>query len=766
MKTLNRDFKENSMQAHWDVKGSSFEYLKKNIKDVWDIIPPVWPLENIIACNPLQGLESFSFEEACVIGSNYFQKSDLPETLLSVNRETIKWCQAFFDQGQATFSMPGRAKGLYKAWLELALYDENLHQNVPYKIQILKGLSENPRDAIFYVLMVLNIPESLSKEFLTILLTSLPGWSGYVKYQVEWATNNLNAQYPLSEDDFLAIRLVTFVLLCPNVKDFINHIKINSSDIASINERTRLMKSREEKYLSSLLPLLRSQMSSDELRSIKKSAEVQLVFCIDVRSEPFRRAIEKEGNYETLGFAGFFGLPIRIRKISSDEFDSCPVLLDSQHIIQEELSCSDKQCHKFHRGENIIKNIKRIYYGLKYSFSTHFGLVETIGLWSGVWMMIKTLSPKMASILKNSLIRLLKPQVAIDPIIEKTAVLSSENPGIEFSEQCQYAANSLAMMGLTQYFAPIVAFCGHGSTTQNNAFATALDCGACGGHHGGFNAKILAKILNDSRVREWLSQNTEIKIPVETVFIAAQHDTTTDAMELYLQNNVEEKIRNKLAKLKQDLDMARIKNNVIRAQELGYFCKSKNALDHCTLRSQDWAQTRPEWGLSRNACFIVGPRNLTKNIILEGRSFLHSYDWRQDPEGKFLEIILTAPMVVAQWINAQYLFSTMDNIAYGSGSKITQNITGKIGVMQGNASDLMHGLPLQSVYKDDQTQYHEPMRLLTVVYAPKDRVSQIIKRQPCLQKLFGNGWVNLAILDPNDQSIGILQRDFSWKDFQ
>ncbi len=765
MQTLTENIDEISLKSDFKINGGSVRPLSDLIKQAWDVIPPVWPLENIIACNPLQGLESFSFEEACVIGSSYFQKSDLPETLISVNRETIKWCQAFFDQGQATFSMPGREKGLFKAWLELAVYDNNLHQNDPSKTQKLKDLSKNPRDAISYTLRLLNIPASLSKEFLTLMLTSLPGWSGYVKYQIEWAANNLEAQYPLNEDDFLALRLVIFMLLCPNVKDCIDHLKLKSNDRHSIDETIQVIKTREEEYHSSLLPALKCQMNFEDLRPTKNSLEAQLVFCIDVRSEPFRRAIENEGNYETFGFAGFFGLPIKIRKISSDEFDSCPVLLESQHIIKEELSCSEKQCQKFHRGENIIRNMKRIYHGLKYSFSTHFGLVETIGLWSGLWMMLKTLAPKIAIATKHRVLGFLKPKVSIVPIIEENGVFKEANIGIEFADQCQYAANALTMMGLTQYFAPIVVFCGHGSTTQNNAFATALDCGACGGHHGGFNAQILAKILNDKRVREWISKYTAIKIPAETVFIAAQHDTTTDAMTFYLEDTIENKLGKKLTKLKEDLGKARIRNNVARTQDLGYFCKSKNALEHCVLRSQDWAQTRPEWGLSRNACFIVGPRNLTKNIILDGRSFLHSYDWRQDPEGKFLEIILTAPMVVAQWINTQYLFSTMDNVAYGSGSKITQNITGKIGVMQGNASDLMHGLPLQSVYRDDQTQYHEPMRLLTVVYAPKDMVSQIIQRQPCLQQLFGNGWVKLAILDPTEQSVFILQRDFTWEGF-
>ena len=151
---------------------------------------------------------------------------------------------------------------------------------------------------------------------------------------------------------------------------------------------------------------------------------------------------------------------------------------------------------------------------------------------------------------------------------------------------------------------------------------------------------------------------------------------------------------------------------------------------------------------------------------LEARSFLHSYDWKQDPDGSSLTTILTAPMVVAQWINSQYLFSTLDNVAFGGGSKITKNITGKIGIMQGNASDLMHGLPLQSVFKSDDKAYHEPMRLMSLVCAPRNMIEKIIKQQTVLQKLFGNGWVSLVCLDPELNERFILQRDLSWARLQ
>ena len=179
-------------------------------------------------------------------------------------------------------------------------------------------------------------------------------------------------------------------------------------------------------------------------------------------------------------------------------------------------------------------------------------------------------------------------------------------------------------------------------------------------------------------------------------------------------------------------------------------------------RSHDWSEVRPEWGLARNAAFIIAPRRLTQAIDLQGRCFLHSYEWDQDEQGTSLETIMTAPMVVAEWINTQYLFSTLDNVAYGSGSKITHNVTAKLGVMQGNGSDLMHGLPLQSVMMTDEENYHEPQRLLTVIYAPKNKISMIIARQEILKTLFFNGWVNLVAIDPEENQAYQLDRQGQW----
>ncbi|WP_252371837.1 putative inorganic carbon transporter subunit DabA, partial [Pseudoalteromonas sp. S558] len=71
-------------------------------------------------------------------------------------------------------------------------------------------------------------------------------------------------------------------------------------------------------------------------------------------------------------------------------------------------------------------------------------------------------------------------------------------------------------------------------------------------------------------------------------------------------------------------------------------------------RARDWSQVRPEWGLANNAAFIVAPRAWTRSINLQGRCFLHDYDWESDGDFSILELIMTAPMIFTHWINSQY----------------------------------------------------------------------------------------------------------------
>ncbi len=730
--------KDTKMEPPADVTHQT--KIETLIHQSWNKIAPTWPLKNLIAVNPLAGFEDLSFEDALREGQAYFQVENLPEAMQEVNRHSIKWLQAFFDDGQSTIRMPLRHKGLYFSVTSLLAFDKHISPKDKKTQVFLENLPKDPKGVIAECLLFLDIYGEQQETFLTLMLSTLPGWAAYIKYRTEWAdAQDSNHPHPVTQDEYLALRLVLTCMIWPEAKALLDWHK-NALDNANVDTDLQTINENEHVYRRNLLNAINPQDKAKKARP-----EAQLVFCIDVRSEPFRRALEAQGSYETLGFAGFFGVPVTIQNaITGESHASCPVLLKPVHTITETPTCNADACHKSHKKR---LGIKSIYQSLKYTFTTPFTLVEALGPFSGLWMGLRSFLPGTHGNLNDGL----KAQYEMQPDLSP----------IPLEEQINFAAGALRMMGLTENFAPLVIFCGHGGETQNNAYATALDCGACGGHHGAPNAKILAAILNNDHVRAAVAKKG-IVIPKDTHFMAAQHNTTTDEVALY-QTQVSAQYAEQIKSLRLDLTKACEENSRWRAGEMGKKISNAKSAKHTALRAQDWAQVRPEWGLARNAAFIVGPRNLTKDLNLEGRSFLHSYDYTKDEDATALTVILTAPMVVAQWINSQYFFSSYDNVAYGGGSKISKNITGKTGIMQGNASDLMHGLPLQSVNKSDKEAYHKPLRLMTIVYAPRTMINKIIGTQDILQKLFSNGWVTLACIEPQTGEKFILARNLSWQ---
>ncbi len=719
------------------------KYIAESCNNAWGKISPNWPLQNVIACNPLQGFENLEFKNALNEGFRFFQQSEFPEKLEIINQITIKWCQVFFDQGQATIKMPNRDKGLYKSWKDLAIFDDRLHQKNPQKIEIIQNLSQNSQEAICEIMSRWKFSQKSEEEFLTLILTTLSGWSSYVKYLGEWSYQK-NSEI---QSDYLAMRLLIAYIIWPEAE---NELILWSRRVSIKNDCKKQIAEiefNEKEHRQGLLKEILNNQKSPEVTLNKPDA--QLVFCIDVRSEPFRKSLESCGNYETFGFAGFFGIPTSVTSnLTEESHASCPVLLSPKHNVTEKSICSRKEEASQIKGHLALSEIKKFYQSLKYNFTTPLPLAEAMGIWSGGWMLTKTFSPKGKTFLHKKFQKLLKQKTESSPEIDS----------ISFEDQCAYATGALSAIGLVENFAEIVIFCGHGSQTENNTYATALDCGACGGRHGDTNAKILAKILNQKGVRDKLLES-KIVIPQSTKFVAAKHNTTTDEVEIYLNDGEESQ---NIIQLKQDLLRAKKMNNKTRAKQMGFEGSDEKLEEFFFNRSNSWSEVQPEWGLAKNASFIVAPRSLTKNIDLCSRSFLHSYDWKFDQDNGILNLILNAPMVVAQWINSQYLFSTIDNVAFGSGSKITQNIVGKIGVMQGNGSDLMHGLPLQSVNLSEEISYHKPARLMTLVYAPSEKIDQVIKNSPKLQQLFANQWVALYCLDPKSGETFILNKELGW----
>jgi uncharacterized protein YbcC (UPF0753/DUF2309 family) len=338
-------------------------------------------------------------------------------------------------------------------------------------------------------------------------------------------------------------------------------------------------------------------------------------------------------------------------------------------------------------------------------------------------------------------------------------IVEGRTTGFTDTARVDMAEAVLRAMSMTGNFARLIMLTGHGSTTVNNPHASGLDCGACGGHTGEANARVAAAILNDASVREGLAERG-ITIPADSWFLGCLHDTTTDEITIFNEDEVPASHRPELKTLKSWLRSASALARAERAGALGI--ANKKAADRAVIaRSRDWSQVRPEWGLAGNAAFVAAPRERTAGLDLGGRSFLHNYDYTQDKGFGVLELIMTAPMVVASWINLQYFASTTNNRAFGSGNKALHNVVGALGVLEGNAGDLRPGLPLQSVH-DGKRFVHEPLRLNVFIEAPEEAMNAIIAKHESVRQLVENGWVHLYGIGDGGRTIRRYRGGGQW----
>jgi uncharacterized protein YbcC (UPF0753/DUF2309 family) len=787
--------------------------VRTHIEHAANRLGRVWPLYSDVAANPLSGFEDRPFRqgvadaEALFGGRGYptadqfrraWESGAIDATVLNdllaehgideapgmllrrmadqerkhdvttthdeqLNRLLSKWLTAFLDQGQAGWPMPDRERGFYRSWRAVAPYDNRIPESetnvAAYYRERLTDAPETAMEALYAVLS--SYDETEWERIFEHHLAALPGWVGLIKQRQEANNNPWQETYPVTLVDYLGVRLILAKHIGADILP--EHDDTKPSEQADFRLQEIWLTAWERSYQNGLLEDINEGVATSKTQLDTERPDAQLVFCIDTRSEIIRRQLEAAGDYETHGYAGFFGVPMEYRDHESKvQTDSCPVMVDPNHHVTEQPPADDPATMSYERWHRLKTDGKQFLTALKNDLAAAFGFVEASGTFFGAALAARTLFPSTVHSVRGDV----GPE---DPARFSSLTLdetSDDGPGspaigISTEQQAFYAEAAFDLMGW-ETFAPVVVFTGHESQTVNNPYKSSIDCGACSGSPGTPNARVLAAICNDPEVRATLADRG-IDIPDDTVFLAGRHNTTTDDVTVYTEgHDLTDAQQTIVNELRGDLDRAQADAAEERLETLGI--EADDPVREVETRTDDWAQPRPEIGLSGNAGFIIGSRQLTADVDLEGRSFLHSYDWNNDPEGEALENIMAGPLVVCQMINAQYYFSTVDNDIYGSGSKTTHNAVGNVGVLQGNGGDLMMGLPLQSLYDDNRAALHTPIRLSTVIHAPVDTVTDILDRNPDLVGLLDNNWLSLLVIDPTqDDTAFRYQAGLNWE---
>jgi uncharacterized protein YbcC (UPF0753/DUF2309 family) len=677
-----------------------------------------------------------------------------------IRDEISKHCATHYDQGQATWSSDWQRLPLYQAWQMAAQHDRNIEiLGIRGVRNLVAHLPQQPQAAVVELLTRLGVPQKLWADFLLCEALTMPGWIAWTKFQHRQAAQQGAECSDLA--GLLAMRLAYEAALsekCDFHVDWPAVEERHTSLVETVGQRTdelllryALLKASEIAFRQRLIADLSNGQPAAAQDHATQRTLAQMVFCIDVRSERIRRHLEAGSNaIETFGFAGFFGLPIEFVELGQSEGSSqVPVLISPQFKVYENLCTPDASCQEAAGKRRATwRFVRKSWKTFQASAMTTFAFVETAGLLYGPKLIARSLGLDLDWPSRFDGV----PKADRGRLAPSLRGLNQQ--GVDVNRQVDMAESILRGIGIVDHFARLVVFCGHGSQTANNPLKSGLDCGACGGHSGEANARLAAKLLNQPYVRSALADRG-IEIPTQTQFVAALHNTTTDRLEFFDTH---------LLPLSHDGDLKQL-------QSLAEFASKQTrderrsvlpgrSVEDLVRRSRDWSEVRPEWGLAGNAAFIAAPRELTEGVSLEGRVFLHSYDHSCDPNSTVLEQIMTAPLVVANWINLQYYASTVDPVHSGSGNKTVHNVVGQFGIFSGNGGDLTTGLPWQSIH--DGTRYqHHPLRLLAVIAAPRAAIEAVLEKHPNVACLLTNGWMQLTAIE--DGSYFRLTEQQQWE---
>lgn len=658
-----------------------------------------------------------------------------------VLEQISRFLASYYDRGQSLWQLPRNTeRGLFATWREYTLSDHSLSpMGLKAARPVLLGIPIDATSARLWAQQSLRIPKASEEAYFLVLLKSIGGWASWCRYLLWQAELQGESHQGLA--DLLSIRMVWEALLRHTARRRTLDrwqlqlqgwtLSDKSLDVEDARRGEALLRASEIAFRRQIVANLRRQRPSGR-KIASRQPRVQAVFCIDVRSEIFRRHLESAmSSLETIGFGGFFGLMMDYRRQGDHEHrPQLPVFLAPKVHVEEQGPKPIIQ----RRYRRLRRNVE--WKQFKLSAASCFSFVETAGLSYIGRLLGDTLGWHGPS---------LPPDEAGLTPTERSKLTYLLPGSLSIEDRLGMAEFCLKGFGLNQgSVAPIVLLIGHGSSTTNNPHRSGLDCGACAGQTGEVNARVAANLLNDPQVRqELIAKGWDLDD--RTCFLPALHDTTTDRVEILAGLDDPRLDAQILAELNAALEQATNLTRLERIVRLEPDLTDPGAIArNMSFRGKDWSQLRPEWALAGNAAFIAAPRWRTREMNLAGRAFLHDYDPTKDPGHSLLAVILTAPLMVASWIALQYYGSTVDNQRQGCGNKVLHNVVGgTIGVLEGNGGDLRIGLSEQSLRDNNSGLQHEPLRLSAFIEAPTQAIDRIIGNHEILRRLVENRWLNI-----------------------
>lgn len=734
-----------------------------------------------------------------------------------VNEVLICFCAAFLDQGFAHWPLPRRDEGFFRAFCALyglpGAPAARWMKGLDRELVRLQEQGVGPLEALLESLEVLGVTGEEWERYLSCVFLALPGWAGMVR-QIEirgdrvahpvpagslveylavrllldrfalahtariglgitapvsgfWrlARGWLDPHWPPSVEQraFLVFQLAQIAGLSPDVLHRLTKPEWGTV-LAEIESFTALERRRvfhlayEQRFRTQTLDAI--ALHARKAAGRPAAPRFQVCCCLDEREESFRRHIEELAPaVETFGAAGFFSVAMYYRGAADAHFvPLCPVVVRPQHWVTEEVRDDAGKVHERRaRTRRVLGTVSHLFHVASRGSARGALVTGAVGVLASIPLVARILAPRLTAKLRQRFGRIVQTPPATRLRLERrepAAGPKNGHVGLSIDEMTDVAERLLRDIGLTTSFARLVLFLGHGSNSLNNPYNSAYNCGACGGSSGGPNARAVAQILNDPRVRQGLAERG-LQVPDDTVVVGGNHNTCDDSVVYYDLDRVPASHRQDLDDARRAIEQACDRNAHERCRR---FMSAPLTLSfaaarlHVEERSEDLAQTRPELGHATNAVTIVGRREWSRGLFLDRRAFLTSYDPTQDDEeSTILTRVLGAVFPVCAGINLEYYFSHVDNRGYGAGTKLPHNLAALLGVMDGSASDLRTGLPWQMV------EIHEPLRSLFVVETSPESMLRIIARDEGIGRLCRNGWVLLAVLDPRTRAISVFQ---------